>query len=111
MFGLNPKTIERIRDLTSKQMEDPNENVFTLLANTTEELGELSTAITAENKSKTKAYKKLKEKASDEAIDLLICAVALYFETNGVDEQMDAIANAKLDKWERNFNQGEDDAQ
>jgi len=91
---------ERIRYLSEEQLKDPSENSYTILAHTVEELGEFSTAICIEDNSGVKGYKELGESASEEAIDVMICALSLYYSRGGKTEDIVPYLNKKLDKWE-----------
>jgi NTP pyrophosphatase (non-canonical NTP hydrolase) len=95
------KALERIKALSFEQLKDPNENSYTILAHTMEELGEFSTALCIEDNSAVKGYKQLEESASQEAIDVMICAMSLYYSRGGKTEDVVSYLNKKLDKWER----------
>lgn len=99
---------DRIRKLTAIQLADPTESKYTILAHTNEELGEVSRAICIEDSSRLKRHKKLDEPANSEAIDLMICAMSLFYATGGVDEDIEVISRAKLDKWENTFTINQD---
>lgn len=88
--------LERIEELTKKQME--TDSIFQLLSSATEELGELSVAVRHESGYRDKV---LKEPAFIEAIDLMICAINMYFATGGKIADLTLIMESKLDKWER----------
>lgn len=88
--------LERIQDLTAAQLKD-GEDQFYMLAAAGEEFGELALAIRVEAGMKDR---ELTEPAKNEAIDLMICAVNLYFATGGKIEDLTSIMESKLDKWE-----------
>jgi NTP pyrophosphatase (non-canonical NTP hydrolase) len=74
------------------------DSIFQLLSSATEELGELSVAVRHESGYRDKV---LKEPAFIEAIDLMICAINMYFATGGKIADLTLIMESKLDKWER----------
>ena len=92
--------LERIRILSDKQLEDPDENIYTILAHTNEELGEFCTAICVEDGSSVKSYKTLKENSEHEAVDVVICALSLYYSRGGKTEDLYKTMTKKLNKWE-----------
>jgi len=95
---------ERIKSLTEKQLEDPNEGAYTILAHTVEELGELSTALCVEDNSSVKGYKELDESSVDESIDVLICALSMYYARGGKTISLTRRLDRKLNKWESKIN-------
>lgn len=98
--------IERIQQLNKLMLADPNENTYTILAHTMEELGEFATAICIEDGSKVKGYKKLDESSISEAIDVLICVISLYNVRGGKNEDISTILKKKLDKWQNKMEVG-----
>ena len=78
--------------------------IFELLTSTAEELGELSRELLIEEQSFGNNYKSVDEGSRAEAIDLTICALAIFFARGGTAEQFMEIAYKKLSKWERNQN-------
>lgn len=95
--------INAIQRLTAKQLEDPTESKYTILAHTCEELGEVSRAMCIEDSSRVKAHKTLDEPSYSEAIDLMICAASLVFANGGTADDIDRITEEKLVKWEKTF--------
>jgi hypothetical protein len=89
--------LQRTAFITRKDLEK-NHSEDALFRNTVEELGEYAAAKTVELKIKNK---KLKESAKVEAIDLIICALSLYFNEGGTISDLHKIGNEKLDKWEK----------
>lgn len=88
--------LERIQDITATQLKD-GEDQFYMLAAAGEEFGELALAIRVEAGMKDR---ELTEPAKNEAVDLMICAINLYFATGGKIEDLTSIMESKLDKWE-----------
>lgn len=88
--------VERTKEITLRDLAQ-NHSVDLLLNNTIEELGEFAAANTVENGFKKKD---LKESAKIEAVDVTICALALFFAKGGTVEELTAIGQRKLDKWE-----------
>lgn len=98
----------KIRNLTRKQLKDPTENKYTILAHTCEELGEASRAMCIEDSSRLKKHKKLDEPARSECVDLVICALSLFVANGGTEKEFEAIAIAKVKKWEATFRLNDD---
>lgn len=94
---------KKIKDLTKKQLKDPSESKYTILAHTCEELGEASRAMCVEDSSRLKKHKQLDEPAKSECVDLAICAVSLFFANGGTVKEFEMIADAKLKKWQNTF--------
>ena len=94
---------KKIKDLTKKQLKDPSENKYTILAHTCEELGEASRAMCIEDSSRLKKHKQLDEPAKSECVDLAICAISLFFANGGTVKEFELIADAKLKKWNNTF--------
>lgn len=90
--------LTRTRDITLKDLS--KKNVFHLLASTTEELGEFSRELKIEQKVHGNTYKKPDEGTKAEAVDLIICALSLFYACGGTNAQMLNIMEKKLDKWE-----------
>lgn len=94
-FGLR-LFVERTKDITLRDLAQ-NHSVDILLNNAIEELGEFAAANTVEAGFKKKD---LKESAKIEAVDVIICALSLFFAKGGTIEELTAIGQRKLDKWE-----------
>lgn len=92
---------ERIKTLNEEMLKDPNENTYTIIAHTNEELGEFSTAVCVEDGSSVKGYKELDESSVSEAIDLLICTMSLYYVRGGETKNIASMMDKKLNKWEK----------
>ncbi len=67
-----------------------------LLQNTVEELGEYAAARSVLQGTKTK---KLKETPLQEAVDLIICALSLFYAEGGENEELAEYGLKKLNKW------------
>ena len=98
----------KIKTLTQKQLKDPTENKYTILAHTCEELGEVSRAMCIEDSSRLKKHKQLDEPAKSECVDLAICAISLFFANGGTHKEFELIAFNKLNKWDNTFTQNDD---
>ena len=98
----------KINTLTKKQLTDPTENKYTILAHTCEELGEASRAMCIEDSSRLKKHKQLDEPAKSECVDLAICAISLFFANGGTHKEFELIAFNKLNKWDNTFTQNDD---
>lgn len=94
-------TLDRIRYLTTLALKK-GETVEDMLMSTTEELGELATCLSVE---KGRKKKNLTEDSKVEAIDVIICALSVYFAKGGTISEIDEITSKKLDKWESSVNE------
>jgi hypothetical protein len=75
--------------------EDSIEDVFYALV---EEVGELSLCLHVDRGTK---HRELKESASHEAVDVLLCGIEMLVKLGTSAEKINEIAKAKLDKWEK----------
>lgn len=91
--------VSRVRELVGRELK--HKTIFQLLASASEELGELSRELLIEDKVFGNTYKRGDEGSKAEAIDLAICALALYFGRDGSGEQdLATTLHKKLDKWQ-----------
>lgn len=90
---------DRIRDL----QVDTNKDDYQALAAIAEEYGELAAAMSIEDKLHGKAHKTADEPSTHEAVDVVITALALFFQRGGTRELLEQVMDNKLDKWERNI--------
>jgi len=97
--------VQRIKTLALKDLS--NKDIFQLFASAAEELGELSRELLIEEKVFGNTYKPGDEGSRTEAVDLAICALAIFYGRNGSDEELTTILHHKLDKWESKYNQKE----
>jgi NTP pyrophosphatase (non-canonical NTP hydrolase) len=90
------KRIQRLKDLANVKMKvhDP------LLA-LVEEVGEVAQAINVEDHGKGKT---LKEDSAEECVDVILCALELFYSRGGDDELLIRKMDEKLDKWENRLN-------
>ena len=77
-----------------------HKSIFELLASATEELGEFSRELKIEAGTYGNGHKKPDEGTISEAVDMAICALALFYAQGGTNEQLYILMNKKLDKWE-----------
>ena len=91
----------RTQELT-KLAEEGGDTVEDMLVSTTEELGEVAACISAE---KGRKKKELKEDSKTESIDLVICALSIYFAKGGDPDDVAKIGLDKLNKWQQNIEQ------
>jgi len=89
-----------IQDLTAKHLTLKDASINELISNTAEELGEFCQAHRVESGKKDKV---LDEPAKNEAIDLTICALSLYFASGGTIDEFMEIASEKCNKWNDNI--------
>ena len=89
------KFLSHTRKITLADLEVGHGKNY-LLRNTMEELGEYCAAVTI-----TKGIKKkpLKETPQQEAVDLIICALSLFYAEGGTDEELAEYGLKKLKKW------------
>ena len=85
-----------------KIVKTDKKEIFAFLASVTEELGELAQAIKVEEKILGTSKKVLKEDSKSEAVDVVICALAVFYAKLGTDKELEIIFNKKLDKWRKN---------
>ena len=93
-------TFDRIQRITLKDCK--RKTIFELLTSTTEEIGELARELLIEECSFGNNYKSVDEGSKAEAVDLLICAAAIFFARGGNIEELEGTLNKKLSKWEKN---------
>jgi NTP pyrophosphatase (non-canonical NTP hydrolase) len=89
--------VERARDVTLNDLKSGH-GFDTLFRNTTEELGEVAAAVSIEDGEK---FKPLPEPSKVECVDLVICALSLFFARGGQVDELRKIADTKLPKWEQ----------
>jgi len=92
------KFMERVQRATFKDME--HKTIFELFASAAEELGEIANEMTIEEHTYGHDNKQVKEGVKGESVDLMICALALFFARGGTIDGLIAYGNKKLDKWE-----------
>ncbi len=93
------KFMDRIADATEKDLE--NKTIWHLFGSAAEELGELSAEMMIEDNVFGHGDKKVDEGSKAEAVDLTICALALFFARGGTVKELIDIGHSKLDKWEK----------
>ncbi len=93
------KFLNRIEDATEKDLE--NKSIWHLFGSAAEELGELSDEMMIEDNVYGHADKQVDEGSKAEAVDLTICALALFFGRGGTVKELVEIGHRKLDKWEK----------
>lgn len=91
---------ELIADITTIDIK--YKTVADLMLSTSEELGELATAIKVEREVFGNKHKTLNEPAKNEAVDLIICGLSVYFALNGNMNELEDIMMKKLQKWQKN---------
>lgn len=74
------------------------QTISILVEHTVQELGEFCTAIAVERGDKEK---ELTEPSKAEAVDTIICALALYYSVGGRSEELPTIMHHKLLKWQK----------
>jgi len=93
------------QQLTMRAIEG-GDTVEDMLMSTTEELGEVAACLSAE---KGRKKKDLKEDSKTECIDLVICALSIYFAKGGDPNDIAKIGMAKLSKWAENLKRRQSD--
>lgn len=88
--------LRKTQEITLADMKCGHDKDY-LLRNTMEELGEYCSAVTIENKIKDKP---LKESSRQEAVDVIICALSLFYASGGQDKELEEYGLLKLKKWE-----------
>jgi hypothetical protein len=74
------------------------QTVQDLVYNAVEEFGEFVTAVAVEDGRK---QKKLEETSQFEAVDMVICALALFFARGGTQANLATMMQHKLAKWQQ----------
>jgi predicted ATPase len=92
------RALLQLQDLV--RVDQQHRSIFELLASAVEELGELSRELLIEERAFASAHKKGDEGTPAEAVDLTICALALYFARGGTVVQLPELIQHKLDKWQ-----------
>ncbi len=87
--------LERTREITLADVAVGHDKDY-LLRNTMEELGEYCAARTITEGIKQKP---LKETPRQEAVDLIICALSLFYAEGGTDIELAEYGIVKLQKW------------
>ena len=91
------RLFDRIREIQEKDsLRGVDANW--LLRSVGEEFGECCAAVASECGDKPK---RLKEAAKVEAVDLILCAAALYFETGGQLHELPGLATRSSTRWKR----------
>jgi NTP pyrophosphatase (non-canonical NTP hydrolase) len=94
---------KRIEELTEIQLQ--YEDSYKIITHTMEELGECAGAMCVEDAGVGKSYKgEVKESSAEEAVDVAICALSLFYARGGNKEMFIDIMKKKLNKWETNQN-------
>lgn len=92
---------QRIENLTTIQMN--YEDSYKILAHLVEEVGECSGAMCIEDGGIGKDYKELpKESSIEEAVDIAVTGISLFYARGGTKEQFLEVIERKLGKWEKN---------
>lgn len=89
--------LKRIRQLTEVDLQ--NKTIFELFTSAAEELGELGCELKIAHETYGATYKEPGEGPKAEAVDLAICALAVFYGEGGNDDELVEILHHKLDKW------------
>lgn len=95
--------IQRVSALTRLDLQ--NKTVFELMTSAVEEIGEFARELKIESGTFGNQHKAPDEGTQAEAVDLCICALALYFARGGTLQGLEPLMQKKLDKWEKNQGQ------
>lgn len=87
--------LTEVRETTLADLEK-NHDINLLFKNTVEEIGEFAKALTVEQGLKKK---EINESSKHEAVDVVICALALFYARGGTDEELAQYGLKKLLKW------------
>lgn len=94
--------LEKTKEVTMNDLK-AGHDVEDLIRNTVEEFGEFGAAVSIEDGHKPhKNVADLKESSEEEAIDLIICALSLFYVRGGTNEKLLSYGWKKLNKWDRN---------
>jgi NTP pyrophosphatase (non-canonical NTP hydrolase) len=94
--------LNRLQATTLKDLAT-NHSPDLLFRHTVEELGEYAAAKTVEEGIKKKD---LKENSLIESVDLVICALSLFYANGGTEEKLHEIGQRKLNKWDERLKNG-----
>lgn len=89
--------LDKVKKITKDDLKR-NKSINLLLTHTIEELGEFANALTVEQGHKKK---ELKESSKQEAIDVVICGLSLFFASGGTKKELADYGMKKLKKWEK----------
>lgn len=92
--------LDRVRLCTDKDVR-VGKDVWHMLAAMNSELGEFTKDLRVEEKVPGHEDKTTEEGTLGEGVDVVICALALYFIRGGTISHLFQYGNVKLDKWER----------
>lgn len=84
-----------VKNATLRDLEK-NHDINLLFKNLVEEVGEFAKALTIEQGLKKKP---LEESSMHEAVDVVICALAIFYARGGNDEELASYGLKKLAKW------------
>ncbi len=90
--------LKRTQEITAVDVEQ-GKNVWHMIASTNSELGEFGDELLIEEGVPGHGHKEVDEGTQGEAVDVVICALALYFIRGGTVENLIAYGNKKLTKW------------
>lgn len=99
-MGKLKEQIKRIAALSESERFNGH-TVQDQLLSLVEEVGELSRAVQIEDGNKNSGV--LTESSTIEAVDVVICALTLYFARGGEISDLSEILYRKIDKWESNL--------
>ncbi len=92
------KFFEDVRQVTLADLE--RNDVQHLITSTVEELGEFVVAVKVEEGRKNK---KLDESSREEAVDVVLCALSLFYARGGTTEGLIEYGAKKLEKWKKSI--------
>ena len=93
--------LERCRQLSIDDLSH-TKTIFHFLASMNCELGEFAGELKIEDKVPGHGHRKVEEGTLGEGVDVVICALALYFGRGGTVEHLVEYGHKKLTKWEGN---------
>jgi NTP pyrophosphatase (non-canonical NTP hydrolase) len=92
--------LSQVKSATLRDLEK-NHDINLLFKNLVEEVGEFAKALTIEQGLKKKP---LDESSMHEAVDVIICALAIFYARGGTDEELTSYGLKKLCKWNDRLN-------
>lgn len=84
--------LKRVKKVIAERFDDSS----TLYYHLGEEVGEVATCL----HNKIRPRKELKESTPEECVDVILCALGLFFEEGGDQELFDKTVEKKMTKWE-----------
>ena len=90
--------LERLKTLA--EIDCKHKTIFEAFASLGSEVGELGQELLTEEGSFGNTHREVDEGSQIESVDVMICAMHIYFASGGTIENLHTIMGKKLTKWE-----------